>query len=442
MIRRFDRMTVTVEGLDGDLSGWAEVDGMRIHLPGGLPGDEAEVRIEAVSRHRPEAWASLRSLSDEGGRVSDRVPECEHAWPLGGRCGGCPGMHVDYELQLQAKAAALAEVLAPLARPDPVEVRPSPLTSGWRNRTNHVVQRKQKGPVRLGSRAPRSADFAAMDGCLAVRPPMARLASRVAGLLKPARGIRYVSLRVNQQGDALVELITRDLGAPWVPEVAESILRLPPVLGVAGSDNDSDGNAIRIAPAQVLCGEATLTERFGDIPAHVTSDAFLQLNPEVAEQIYSVVAGWAGAASPSKVVDLYCGVGPLGLTAAAATGAQLIGVEVHAGSQPLASRAAKDAQVPAEFVVAGLDDAVPAGILEDAQVITVNPPRRGLDAPVRSALADLSGDRVLAYMSCSTKTLVRDVQALTEAGWRLTDLSAWDMLPNTAHVELLARLER
>jgi tRNA/tmRNA/rRNA uracil-C5-methylase (TrmA/RlmC/RlmD family) len=353
-------------------------------------------------------------------------------------------MHVEYAAQLDAKAEALATVLAPLDLSAPVEIEPSPKITRWRNRTNFVVKRPHKGPVQLGSRAPRSNDFAAMDGCLAIRPPMARLAERVAGLLKPARGLRYVSLRVNREGDALVELIARDLNADWVPSVADSLLRLEPVIGVAASENDSGGNAIRVNPARTLVGESTLSERFSDTPAYVTADAFLQLNLEVAEGIYGVIGGWAAEACPSRIVDLYCGVGPLGLSAAQAVGdgVQLVGVEVHAGSKALAQRAATEVGVNARFVTAALDDGAAMEFLEDAGVITVNPPRRGIDRPVRAALCELSEDRVLAYMSCSPSTFVRDVVELTEGGWRLTDLSAWDMLPNTSHVELLGRLVR
>lgn len=435
MVARFDWLTLTIEGLDEELRGWADVEGVRVRIPGALPGQELRVRVDAVSRHRPEAWASFRADDDQR-------HACPHAWPLAGKCGGCPGLHIDYDDQLIAKADGLAATLAPLGRSEQVEVRPSPKTSRWRNRTNHVVRRPKKGRPRLGSYAPRTADFAPMDGCSAVRSPIAGLADRIASLLKPARGLRYVSLRANRQGQVLVELIARDLDAPWVPELVNEIHELSAVRGVAGSVNDQPGNVIRVAPARILAGDETLPERFGEVPAYVTADAFLQLNPEVADGIYAEVAAWAAAAAPAAVADLYCGVGPLGLSAAHGAGATLVGVEVHEGSQRLAERAAGELGVDARFVTASLDEGVPAGAIAEAAFITVNPPRRGLDEPVRKALAALEGDRSLAYMSCSGATFVRDVAELTEAGWHLTELSAWDMLPNTPHVELLALLKR
>ena len=436
MLRRFDRLNVTVQGLDDELRGWAEVDGVTVRIPGALPGQQVRVRIEGVSRHRPEAFASWHG-------EPERPPACPHAWPLAGKCGGCPGLHIDYADQLQAKGEALARALAPLELERTPGVRPSPKTEGWRNRTNHVVRRPRKGRPRLGSRAPRTGDFAPMDGCLAVRSPIAGLADRIAGFLKPAQGLRYVSLRANRTGQALVELIAYDLGAPWVPDLVAGIAALSAVVGVAGSENDQPGNAIRVEPARALAGEATLTERFGEVPAHVTADAFLQLNTEVAEAMYEVVADWAAGSGASRLVDLYCGVGPLGLAATRAAGpdAELIGVEVHAGSQALAERAAEDIGVNARFVTADLS-AGPVQGLVDAGFITVNPPRRGLDEAVRAALAELSAERALAYMSCNATSFARDAAELTAGGWRLAELSAWDMLPNTPHVELLARFER
>lgn len=443
VVQRLDRMTLTVQGLDSELRGWADVDEVRVRIPGALPGDEARIRIEAVSRHRPEAWASLRGIGEGPTGLDQRAPQCEHAAPLAGKCGGCPGLHVPYSDQLEAKAEALAELLAPLGlEGDPPEVEPSPKISRWRNRTNHVVRRPSKGRPRLGSRAPRTGEFATMDACMAVRPPIAGLADRIAGFLKPAQGLRYVSVRVNRKGEALVELIAYDLEAEWVEPLVAEIFELSAVLGVAGSDNDQPGNALRVAPVRTLAGESTLAESFGAVTAYVTADAFLQLNPEVADGMYGQVAQWAAAANPTQVTDLYCGVGPLGLTAAHAAGAALIGVEVHPASEALAQRAAKDAGVQANFITAGLDAAVPAAALSNAEFVTVNPPRRGLDEPVRQALAGLSEGRTMAYMSCSPKSFTRDVLELTAAGWRLTDLSAWDMIPNTPHVELLGRLER
>mgnify|MGYP002853229460 CR=1 FL=1 len=412
-----------IESLDGELRGVGWIDGTKVWVPGCLPGDRVRVRVAHVSPHRNEAWAELV-------KGPSRQPDCAHAWPLAGRCGGCPGMHVPYEEQLAAKAVALSGTLSG-ARPD--RVRPAPRATGWRNRANFEVARLS-GRVVLGSRAPRSADVVGMRGCVVVRPPLAELASAIEDLGPDPDSVRYVSLRCNREGEALVELIVRDASA--TERLVEPLRGLPGVVGVAASVNRSRGNAIRVAPAETVAGATRIVERFGSTPAYVRADSFLQLNPEVADEMYAQAVAWSEGAR--RVVDLYCGVGPLGLSVAQAWGARLMGVEVHAAATGLAQRAADELGVDARFVAGDLTSGPPPEeALEDADVLLVNPPRRGLDAPVRAALAARARGS-LVYMSCNPATFARDAAALTEGGWVADEVLAWDMLPNTSHVELLA----
>ena len=128
------------------------------------------------------------------------------------------------------------------------------------------------------------------------------------------------------------------------------------------------------------------------------------------------------------------------MSVAAGAGARLTGIEVHGAAGVLARRAADELGVEAAFLTVDLaTDPVAPDVLADADVVLVNPPRRGLDEPVRDALAARgAGGGRLIYMSCSPASFSRDAQALIAGGWSLEAIEAWDMLPNTAHVELLA----
>ena len=436
-VRRGKKLYIDVDHVDGDLCGVAVVEGVEVLVPGVGFGDRAKVRVMHLSPHKPVAWASLIEVVDRG-RESFAKPACKHAAPLAGKCGGCPGLHLDYRAQLMAKQGALTKALAGLGLDEGAEVplHPSPRTEHYRNRTNLVVKELRSGVVRLGSRAPRTGHFARMDDCLVVRHPLARVADRVAEALEKWEvPTRYVSLRANGEGEVLVELIMPHVSAARLPKLAEEALGWGPVIGVSASENRSEGNAVRVEAPTLIAGEGTILERYGELAVPVSSDCFLQLNTDVATEMYTQAAEWGRGAR--KVVDLYCGVGGLGLSSlCGGAGEELVGIEVHAGAVALATKAAEKAGLPARFEVASLAAGRPAA-LEEADLVLVNPPRRGLDDAVIEALAARAPERLI-YMSCNPDSFARDAARLIEGGLALQAVEGWDMLPHTAHVELLA----
>jgi tRNA/tmRNA/rRNA uracil-C5-methylase (TrmA/RlmC/RlmD family) len=383
-------------------------------------------------------------------------------------------MHLTEAARLAALSRHLGEVLAPLGLAEPPRVEPSPISEGYRNRANYVVHRAAhrppdhgggEGRVILGSWAPRSHDVAAMDGCLVVRPPIDRVARQLAEALgrlgvpvPPSaaleRGVlRYVTIRAGQAGEALVDLVVSAPDPPWLEGLLDAAAALSGVVGVAVSVNPSTGNALRVAPSTTRRGWETVVETVGEGPLavalQVSAATFSQLNTAVAGRMYRRAAEWVARGEPPAVVwDLYCGVGALGLTVLRALGRSgaapaLYGAESQNGSVELARKTAAANGLAGAFETVDLGRQAPAGWPAPEGVL-LNPPRRGLHPPVLDFLTGPAGAGVgrLVYMSCNPASFVRDARRLSRAGYRLAHLEAHDMLPGTAHVELLAGFER
>lgn len=441
---------IVVEAIDDDGYGVGTREGCAVHVAGVAPGDDVSVRIDSVSQHRPDAWATVVEVHSRG--PGWQRPGCRNQDGTGGRCGGCGLLHLTKDAQRDAKQNATVRALAGLGVAELPWNGAADL--GYRNRSNHAVFASPTG-ARLGSFARRSHQPAWMDGCVVVHPAIERARDRIEEVVRAldiplhmdgqhdafrrdhAGGLRWVSLRASRHGAVLAELISSGAFGP-IDALGHALVEQGVCVGAWASRNAEPGNAIRTEAARHLAGAERVEEQVGPLSVPLGPRTFFQLNTAVAAQMYARAAEWLGPAR--SIVDLYCGVGGIGLTAALGTGARVTGWELGEESIAIARALATHHGVEAEFEVADLEPGLPSPIARDAAVV-VNPPRRGLTMRLLEDIAE-SDSSALVYMSCSPVTFARDAEHLVRRGWRLTHLEAWDMLPHTTHVELLARLER
>lgn len=429
--------------------------GVELHVADLLPGERAEVVIDHASPHRPAAWAHVvRRL---GPPSPDRVaPAC----PAFGRCGGCVWQHLAYPAQLAAKharvAAALAEVPAVASGAVAIAgVVPSPSIVGYRNKGKYVAGRAGEHLV-LGAYAPRSHHVIDTLGCRVVAPVIDEVATWLRGAAEGAGlvaydeakregELRYAIVR-EADGDALVALVV----APRTPrdklaQVAAPLARHPAVRGVVAIENDRRDGAIipSGSSAQVLLGSGVLVEQVAGVAVEVGAGEFLQVNRAQAAALYARVAVLAGARPGLRAVDLFAGVGGIGLSLARA-GARVTAVELDPEAVAQLRRAAQRAGLPLEAIAADAGDlpaAARASLAGGVDVAVVNPPRKGLSAGARSLLTSL-GAPVVIYVSCGPESLARDLAALAAAGWDPDAIEPFDLMPGTAQIETVVRLRR
>ncbi len=422
-----------------------------IHVTDLLPGERAEVAVDHHSPHKREAWAHI--VRRVGGLSEDRTfPPCAAF----GRCGGCTWQHLGYAAQLREKHARVVAALGDAAPGVTVAaVRPSPQELGYRNKGKYVAGRTGERLV-LGAYAPRTHVVIDTLGCAIVAPIIDEVAAWLrgaaadAGLEPYAEATRTGELRYaivrEAAGDVLVVLVTATRTArDKLQRVADALAKHPAVRGVVAIEHDRRDGAIvpSGSSARVLHGHGSVVEHLAGVPIEVGAAEFLQVNRAQAAAMYQRVTELAALAPGARAVDLFAGLGGIGLSLARA-GASVIAVEIDQDAVGQLRRAAERAKLPV-VPIAGDARELPAEIRarlgDRPDLVVVNPPRKGLDAGSRELVVALDAPIVI-YVSCGPESLGRDIAALAAHGYRVDAIEPFDLMPGTAQVETIVRLSK
>lgn len=397
-------------------------DGRTVFVPRTAPGDRAHIRV-VTGKSR---WARGTLLKLEEHSELRREPPC----PVYGRCGGCQLQHLRYRDQVAWKGHRVAETLARIGDRgvDVPPVEPSAREFGYRNRISFTLKRLRSGRVLAGlhelERPDRIVEI--RDECLLPEKPVLRVWARLrkgwgpgARLLPPGGRLR-LTLRRTGDGAALV-IQGGSLGGD-----AEALLeRVEGLVSVAHEPSDG--------PLRHLAGVEAARDRWFGAEIPVSSSAFMQVNREGAEGLHLAVLKELGNPEGLRVVDAYCGVGAYGRRLAH-HGAKVTGIELD----PYAVRVARTG-APEDFTV--LEGSVEEHLARalPADLVILNPPRAGVDAEATAVLRESDVARIV-YVSCDPATLARDLDRLGP-GFRIRQLRAFDLFPQTAHVETMTVLE-
>jgi 23S rRNA (uracil1939-C5)-methyltransferase len=426
-----------VVALDPSGDGIAEwPDGSEVHVPGALPGERIQALIGHSNRQRARAYGQIERLLDRS--PSRRRPPCEHQ----GRCEGCPLMIADEPAQRRFKRAMLRDAYR--LDVDRV-VHDASCELGYRWSSKRVAGGKP-GAVILGSYRRRTHVIARMGQCLVDHPAIAECARQLERLAsdlgvepydeQSKTGLlRYVWFKTDGEGRVLACLVFAESDAAQAAALAEG---LDSAAGVSWCTQKSTGNALRGDQVQQLRGTPTLTVGMGAEQATVGALGFLQPNPPLATLAQQdVIARPDGRAlAGRRALDLFAGAG-------ATTELLKAHFEsvIPAETYPESAEQLGIEPESAEQVVGRLL----AGSAEDRAVdmVVADPPRAGLGAELCGQLTALGAPH-LNLMSCSAASLRRDLDRLLAADgrYRLMGLRGYDTLPQTAHVELVAWLQR
>ena len=351
------------------------VDDKVVFVTGGLPGERVSVEITERTK-RFDRGRVVAVLEASPARVE---PPC----PIADRCGGCDWQHASPEAQLDLKTAVVAEQLSRLAgiswsgRVQRVE----PLT-GWRTRMRYSVD--DRG--RVGLRARRSHEVVPLpeQGCLVAAP-----------------GPEVAELEALAEGATELQVVVSDDG---VTAIADEKLRL---------------------------GERVVHEHGAGHRFAVDAEGFWQVHPLAADVLTDAVARGLDPQPGESALDLYCGVGLFSAPLVAA-GCTVLGVE---GSRTAIARARSN--VPGARFIAGSMERHLGSLPHSADLVVLDPPRKGAGAAVVGKLASL-GPRAIAYVACDPAALARDLATFAGFGYESVSIEAFDLFPMTHHVECVA----
>ena len=444
MVEKGQQYTVTTDGYSSEAVAVARIDGLAVFVKGALRGETCRIQIEHVG-HRA-AWARVEEiLVPSPHRVA---PAC----PYYPQCGGCQTCHMDYAEELAFKETKVADALRRIGGLDfPVPpVLGAESTERYRNKAQFPVA---AGP-KVGFYQERSHAVVDVADCALQSPAAAGLAAALrrwmAEYSVPAYDettrqglVRHLLVRSNAAGECLAAVVANAPSLPREKELAAALRAATPGLrGVVLNENQRDTNVILGRTWRTLWGEDTLLDSLRGVTFRLSLPAFYQVNHTQTEVLYGLVERFAALTGRERVLDLYCGVGTIGLTLAQHA-KTLLGAEiVPAAIEDAKENARRNGIENAQFLCA--DAAQVAASLarqgEKIDVAIVDPPRKGLAPQVVESLLTIAPER-LVYVSCDPATLARDLHLLSQS-YRLTHLQCVDMFPRTYHVETVVLLSK
>ena len=437
--------TGTVEGYSSEGLGIVRLDGAVVFVPQAIRGEEIDLRITKVMKTAAAGEiVKIHNLSPERTK-----PEC----PYFGKCGGCDFQHMSYTEELWAKRQRVQDALTRLGGTDlqVEEILGAKDPTHYRNKSQYPVG----ADGAIGFFRARSHQVVPIDRCLIQSEVSDRTAKAVGNWMKRYRVsaydettgkglVRHIYVRVNRKGESLCCVIANGKQLPREPELAAYVRAAAPgTVGVVLNTNTKKGNVILGEKYRTLWGQDFLMDTLCGLQFKLSVPSFYQVNRDQAEVLYGKALEFAALTGEETVLDLYCGTGTITLCLAKqakkAIGAEIVPPAIEDAKE----NAARNNIENAEFFCGDAADIAAKlereGLRPD--VITVDPPRKGLAPEVIAYVAGMGPKRVV-YVSCDPATLGRDVKIFDGFGYKAVRAAAVDMFPGTRHVETVVLLSR
>ena len=437
--------TVTIEGYGEGGMGVARIDGRVVFVHGALRGEKCRVLI--LKTLKSVAFAKVLEVIEPS---SERItPDC----PYFPRCGGCTYRHIRYEEELRLKKQRVQDNLSRIGGSDVTveEILGARDTLRYRNKAQYPVSKD--GAV--GFYRARTHEVIECEHCLLVKPVADAAAEalreymqscRVAGYdEKTGRGlVRHLYVRSNAAGESLVCVLVNGDKLPKEDRLV-TLLRdaCPKCTGIVLGTNTKKGNVILGDRYRTLWGSDRLEDTLCGKTFRLSVPSFYQVNRVQAERLYAKAIEFAGLTGQETVLDLYCGAGTITLAlsdhAKKVLGAEIVPEAIDDARENAARNGVKNA----EFFCGDASDVAKKLARENLRpdVITVDPPRKGLAADVVESIAEMQPGRVV-YVSCDSATMARDVKRLADLGYTAQRACAVDMFPRADHVETICLLSK
>ena len=437
--------TVTIEGYGEGGMGVARIDGRVVFVHGALRGEKCRVLI--LKTLKSVAFAKVLEVIEPS---SERItPDC----PYFPRCGGCTYRHIRYEEELRLKKQRVQDNLSRIGGSDVTveEILGARDTLRYRNKAQYPVSKD--GAV--GFYRARTHEVIECEHCLLVKPEADAAAEalreymqscRVAGYdEKTGRGlVRHLYIRSNAAGESLVCVLVNGDKLPKEDRLV-TLLRdaCPKCTGIVLGTNTKKGNVILGDRYRTLWGSDRLEDTLCGKTFRLSVPSFYQVNRVQAERLYAKAIEFAGLTGQETVLDLYCGAGTITLAlsdhAKKVLGAEIVPEAIDDARENAARNGVKNV----EFFCGDASDVAKKLARENLRpdVITVDPPRKGLAADVVESIAEMQPGRVV-YVSCDSATMARDVKRLADLGYTAQRACAVDMFPRADHVETVVLLSK
>ena len=431
--------------------GIGKYEGFTVFVDGGLVQDKIKVKI-TKSKKNYAVGDMIEIIEKSPFRVARKCSENLR------QCGGCQIQELDYQKQLDIKTNEVKQVISRIGKLDDVVIHD---TLGmehpfrYRNKAQFPIQKKDNMPV-IGFYKKKSHDLISTDDCIIQHEVNDKIIKIIKTYIraynvsiydeKTHKGLlRHVVTKVGfTTGEVMIVLVANGKKLPYLKELA-SVLKenIPGFKTLVVNVNTQKTNVILGKENIVAYGDGMIRDYIGELVFEISPLSFFQVNPLQTEVLYNKALEYANLGENDTVFDIYCGIGTISLFLAQKA-KKVYGIEIVEDAIKDAKRNAKINNMDnVEFYVGKAEEVVPKMYQEGkrANVVVVDPPRKGCDEKVLDTIISMQPDRVV-YVSCNPSTLARDLAYLNERGYKCHEIQPVDMFPHSVHVENVAWLSK
>lgn len=453
-----DVLTVKIEDMGHDGEGIGKCEGYTLFVKDTVIGDLAEVKV--IKAKKNYGYARLMRL------IEPSPHRVEPICPVARPCGGCQLQMLDYAEQLRFKEKKIAQNLQRIGGMTEIPMEPivgmeSPFR--YRNKAQFPIGQDKNGKLITGFYAGRTHQIMENRNCYLGVEQNEEILNRILAWMEEngvsayqeetGKGlVRHVLIRFGfTTKEIMVCLVVNGKKLPAEKKLIQSLTELEGMTSITLSVNRERTNVIMGKEIRCLWGQEFITDYIGTVKYQISPLSFYQVNPVQTEKLYSLALEYAGLTGEETVWDLYCGIGTISLFLAQKA-KKVYGVEIVPEAIADAKNNAKINGIEnAEFFVGKSEEVLPEyyekyakehpGERAHADVIVVDPPRKGCEENLLRTMADMQPDRIV-YVSCDSATLARDLKILQELGYEVKKVRGVDQFPMTCHVETVCLLSK
>lgn len=467
MMQKNELVKVKIEDIGVGGEGIGKVDGYTLFIKDAIIGDVVEAKVMKAKKNY--GYARLMNVLTPS---KDRIEEV--VCPMARKCGGCQIQEMKYPAQLAFKESKvrgnlerigevpgelLDQIMHPVVGMDEEGMQPF----RYRNKAQFPIGTDKDGKVTAGFYAGRTHSIIGNTDCVLGVEVNEEILNCILDFMEefeiPAydevkhKGlVRHVLLRYGFKTDEImVCLVINGKTIPHCHDLVGRLRQIPGMTSITLSSNTAKTNVIMGDTIRLLWGQEFITDYIGEIKYQISPLSFYQVNPVQTEKLYGLALDYAGLTGNETVWDLYCGIGTISLFLAKKA-KQVYGVEIVPQAIDDARNNAKINDITnAEFYVGKAEEVLPEyykeyekthnGETVHADVIVVDPPRKGCEESLLQTIVDMQPEKVV-YVSCDSATLARDVKFLRAKGYELKDVTPVDQFPHTVHVETVCLLSK
>lgn len=456
MITKNDELILTIEDMGVDGEGIGKAEGMTFFVKDALIGDR--VRVKVMKMKKTYGYARLMEVLEPS---ADRVaPRCA----FHRQCGGCQIQALSYEKQLEFKQKKIENNLKRIGGftdlpMEPIVGMEEPYY--YRNKAQFPVGTDKDGKIVTGFYAGRTHQIIPNRDCALGVPVNKTILDIVIAFMEKyhisaydeqsGKGlVRHVLIRFGfRTKEIMVCLIVNGVKLPYAEKLIEQLCKLEGMTSISLNCNRERTNVILGKETKPLWGQPFIMDYIGDVKYQISPVSFYQVNPVQTEKLYGLALEYADLHGTETVWDLYCGIGTISLFLAEKA-KKVYGVEIIPQAIEDAKKNAELNGIQnAEFFVGKSEEVLPAFYEKEraagrnayADVIVVDPPRKGCDSRLLETILAMAPSRIV-YVSCDSATLARDLKILCEKDYRLTRVRGVDQFCHSVHTEAVVLLEK